>query len=323
MRKALLILFLLCTLLALSAAPMYRLSNSIGQDKGPYQGEGEYILVLEGDQTQLYQEQTLLWTKKRFPSTVGESRVTRYAGSEDDLIQWFSEGVLIQEQKGSDVWFYSYAEDGKLQQSTHMHDDVLASATLYAYGGVNGSLTTQLHIDAAMRSYTLLGAWEEDRFLVSATEAEGQSFTTLANGHTVHQAWSKASYGTASRIEYLDGGGFILHRSEGSEAIEETYNALALLISRKTPFYLTEYRYNEERQLIAEQTSKADGYQTLTTYEGGRRSMVEERRNGQPVKVTRFLEDGRNIVTLFSEGKPYSDVTYAIDGKRVLSISYR
>ena len=105
--------------------------------------------------------------------------------------------------------------------------------------------------------------------------------------------------------------------------MEETYDEHALLISRKTPSYLTEYRYNEERMLIEEQTLRSDGNQTLTTYEGGRRSMVEERKSGQTVKISRFLADGRSIVTLFSEGKPYSDVTYAIDGKRVLSISYR
>ncbi|NBK25800.1 MAG: hypothetical protein EOM68_27765 [Spirochaetia bacterium] len=105
--------------------------------------------------------------------------------------------------------------------------------------------------------------------------------------------------------------------------MEETYDERALLISRKTPSYLTEYRYNEERMLIEEQTLRSDGNQTLTTYEGGRRSMVEERKSGQTVKISRFLADGRSIVTLFSEGKPYSDVTYAIDGTRVLSISYR
>lgn len=302
---------------------MYRLSNSIGQDKGPYQGEGEYILVREGSQTQLYEGQTLLWTRKVFPSAEGESRVTRFANSEDDLIQWFSEGMLIREQQGSDVWLYTYAEDGKLQQRTHMQDDTLESVSMYGYGGVNGSLSTQLHIDALKRTYILVGSLGQEQFLVSSSEKEGQSFTTLANGHTVHQAWNEESPLRVSRIEYLDEGGFILRHLEGSEPIEETYDGLALLISRKTPSYLTEYRYNEERKLISEQTSNADGSQTLTTYEGGRRSMVEERRDGNPIKVSHFLEDGRRVVTFYSEGRPYSDVTYAIDGKRVLSISYR
>ncbi|NLK05937.1 MAG: hypothetical protein GX315_06190 [Spirochaetales bacterium] len=323
MRNKLLILFLFCSLSTLSANPVYRLSNSIGQDRGPYQGEGEYVLVLDDSQTQLYQGQTLLWTRKSFLHEGEESRVTRFAHLEDDQIQWFSHGNLVREQQGSHVWHYSYADDGKLKQSTHMRDNVLEGVTLYGYGGPNGSLSTQLQINATQHTYTLLGGLGDSRFLVSATQKEGQGFTTLANGHTFHQAWKEDSSLSSSRIAYRDEGGFILYKSAGTEQMEETYDERALLISRKTPSYLTEYRYNEERMLIEEQTLRSDGNQTLTTYEGGRRSMVEERKSGQTVKISRFLADGRSIVTLFSEGKPYSDVTYAIDGKRVLSISYR
>ncbi|NCB00908.1 MAG: ABC transporter ATP-binding protein, partial [Spirochaetia bacterium] len=42
-----------------------------------------------------------------------------------------------------------------------------------------------------------------------------------------------------------------------------------------------------------------------------------------PVKSTRLNDDGTSIVTLFEEERPYADVTYASDGKRVLSIEYR
>jgi hypothetical protein len=40
------------------------------------------------------------------------------------------------------------------------------------------------------------------------------------------------------------------------------------------------------------------------------------------VKTIRYNEDGSSVQTLYSEGNPYADVTYAVDGKRVLSISY-
>jgi len=42
-----------------------------------------------------------------------------------------------------------------------------------------------------------------------------------------------------------------------------------------------------------------------------------------PVKATRYLADGTSVVTLFDNGRPYADVTYAPDGKRVLSLEYR
>jgi antitoxin component YwqK of YwqJK toxin-antitoxin module len=45
--------------------------------------------------------------------------------------------------------------------------------------------------------------------------------------------------------------------------------------------------------------------------------------DGQPVTATRFVEDGTSVVTLFEDGRPYVDITYAPDGKRVLSLEYR
>ncbi|MEA4860206.1 MAG: hypothetical protein VB127_06955, partial [Sphaerochaeta sp.] len=242
MRKALLTFLLACCLFALSAEPVYRLSNSIGQDRGPYQGEGEYVLVLDESQTQLYQGQTLLWTRKSFLHGGDESRVIRFAHLEDDQIQWFSGGNLVREQQGSHVWHYTYADDGKLKQSTHMRDTVLEGVTLYGYGGPNGSLSTLLYVNATQHTYTLLGGLGDSRFLVFATQEEGQGFTTLANGHTFHQAWKEGSSLSSSRIAYRDEGGFILYRSAGAELMEETYDEHALLISRKTPSYLTEYR---------------------------------------------------------------------------------
>ena len=43
----------------------------------------------------------------------------------------------------------------------------------------------------------------------------------------------------------------------------------------------------------------------------------------EPVKATRYVYDGTTVVTLFEKGRPYADVTYAPDGKRVLSLEYR
>ena len=46
--------------------------------------------------------------------------------------------------------------------------------------------------------------------------------------------------------------------------------------------------------------------------------------NEMPISSSkRYISDGTSIITLFEKGKPYADVTYAPDGKRVLSIQYR
>ena len=61
---------------------------------------------------------------------------------------------------------------------------------------------------------------------------------------------------------------------------------------------------------------------TIKTYDEGKLVVSTEAFGGRVVKKTRYNEEGSSVQTLYSEGNPYADVTYAVDGKRVLSISY-
>ncbi len=108
--------------------------------------------------------------------------------------------------------------------------------------------------------------------------------------------------------------------------------------------------YGPDGMLLEETTTAQDGKVTYISYEydaqGNLIHANESSHNGQserierwyskgkvknetqwidemPQKSTRFNEDGTSVVTIFETGRPYADVTYASDGKRILSIEYR
>ncbi|MFA6772078.1 MAG: hypothetical protein WCR99_00165, partial [Sphaerochaeta sp.] len=146
--------------------------------------------------------------------------------------------------------------------------------------------------------------------------------TTLENGRTIGEYWiGDEKQEQVSVTTYEDGGFSILRKSGEVQTLEE-YDRSALLVSSKTPSYLIEYRYNEHRTVIEERITEADGRVTIKTYDEGKLVVSTESFGGRVVKTIRYNEDGSSVQTLYSEGNPYADVTYAVDGKRVLSISY-
>lgn len=85
------------------------------------------------------------------------------------------------------------------------------------------------------------------------------------------------------------------------------------------------YEYDEKGTLIhsteiitLQKVERIERY-----YTNGELKSKTEFIDEMPIKSTRYNQDGTSIVTLFEENRPYADVTYALDGKRVLSIEYR
>ncbi len=119
-------------------------------------------------------------------------------------------------------------------------------------------------------------------------------------------------------------GSFTVNRTlpDGS-IVQESYDEQGLLVLKKSPSSETEYRYNEENVLLSEHTIRDDGSEVVSRYEKGEKTMVEERESGRTTSILHFLDDGKRVQTLYSDGHPYCDITYAAGGKRILSISYR
>jgi nitrogen fixation-related uncharacterized protein len=115
-------------------------------------------------------------------------------------------------------------------------------------------------------------------------------------------------------VTTYEDGAFSILRKRGDEEILQQYDASGLLVSSKYPSYLVEYRYNENRVLIEERTIEAGGKMTSKKYEEGKLVESTEEAGGRVVQSTRYNEDGSSVQTLYTEGRRYADVTYALMG---------
>jgi len=319
MKRLLLACAILLCLGSLIAGSL-RLSNSIGQDRGVWTGEGAFRLALLPNQTQLYGPDGLVWTKQTFDEEGRQVQVTRYADGKPDLVEVYQDGLLMQMQSGSAVVYYHYATDGLLSQLTTLIGGQLESARIYSYAG--GSLSSILTVTPGQSNLRTFGMLKELAYFSFYDQDGGQLFTTLDNGRTIAEYWVGEEKAEEISVVTYEDGSFSLIRKKPEGEILERYDAQGLLVSSKTPSYLTEYRYNESRDLTEQRITEMDGRVMIKMYESGSLVSAIEEIQGQSVKHTRYNEDGSSIQTLYSEGKPYADITYAVDGKRVLSIVY-
>ncbi len=140
-------------------------------------------------------------------------------------------------------------------------------------------------------------------------------FTTLAKGRTIGEYWIGEQKQEKLSVTTYEDGAFSILRKRGDEEILQQYDASGLLVSSKYPSYLVEYRYNENRVLREERTIEAGGRMTSKKYEEGKLVESTEEAGGRVVQSTRYNEDGSSVQTLYTEGRRYADVTYAVDGK--------
>ncbi|MGE4583364.1 MAG: hypothetical protein AB7C91_01830 [Sphaerochaeta sp.] len=316
-------LFLLSTILVPTFAGELRQSNSIGEDLGPYTGESAYYQVVDGSQIQLYADKRLVWTKQTFPKPDGSNvRVTRYAEDQREVITWFEAGRPVSEQDGKKVRYYTYGDDGKLSRIVTLLDGSMQETRIFSYGGANGSLSLIVRITPLEVTVRLISDLGKDRVFTSVDKQGGQKFVTISSDQTISQTWEADRMDQNMTIAPTKQGGYELIQGEGTERTTQIFDDKGLLIRKMNASSVTEYRYNEDRVLIEETTKQQDGVEVLIRYAGKRRISAEERKDGQLVKSIRYNIDGTHVETLYSEGRLYCDVTYAVDGKRVLSLSY-
>ena len=319
MKRLLLTCTILFCLAGLPAISM-RLSNSIGQDRDEWPGEGSFYLAHLPNQTQLHGPEGLVWTKQLFESEQELILVTRYEDGTPDTVEVFSNSLLMRVQTEENITYYQYAPDGRLMQTTTVIDGRLSQARLYSYS--KDSLAAILTIADSHSEVRTFGMLKDQAYFAFSDKDGGQMFTTLANGRTIGEYWIGEEKQEQVSVTTYEDGGFSILRKSGEAQILEEYDGSALLVSAKTPSYLVEYRYNEHRTVIEERITEADGRVTIKTFDEGKLVVSEEAVGGRVVKTTRYNEDGSSVQTLYNEGSPYADVTYAVDGKRVLSITY-
>lgn len=285
---------------------------------------GSYRLFIDDEKRQLYGPSGLMWTRQQFSTDDGWSEVTRYADGSDDLIQWFKDGSLVQQQQGEENRYYSYDAQHRLEKLLLVVDETLEEVVYYSYGADSGQLLTIIRIrqedgKLELHEYGILGdVWVASHF----DDQQLQTGIRYPSGLFVQQTWNSGDAGQPVDAMVLEDGSLLVERTTDAGVVQETYNQEGLLVLEKKPSSTTEYQYNEMRLLKSKREFSPDGGERITYYEGERRTLVEQRMNGLVTKQERYDAQLMRIDTLYSEGKPYCDIRYESDGKRVLSITY-
>nr|WP_321304399.1 hypothetical protein [uncultured Sphaerochaeta sp.] len=298
-------------------------SNSIAQERGLLSGESPYHLSLNDENRELWGPDGIIW-KETVSNDDGNRIVSRSSSDGEVLVsRVFRDGLLREEQIGSISHAYYYGEDGKLERVTSFQEGSFQEAQLFTYSSTNGSLLAVVTVKGEASSIRYFNKEGKQHSFTYADIQGGQTFLTI-QGSTVVKPFSSESEDTQLDVVVEETGSFTVERTlpDGS-VVQERYDEQGLLVLKKNPSSETEYRYNEENELISEHTIRNDGSEVVSSYEKGEIAMVEEKEAGRTTSILHFLDDGKRVQTLYSEGRPYCDITYAPGGKRILSISYR
>ena len=296
-----------------------RSSNSIGQDRGLYDGQSEYVLKSEGDRSQLFFKDELQWTCNTTPTKKGYMKDMSFTDNSLPVKRWYENTQLLKETEGAQTRYYSYDEKGRLIKNTVLEDGQVSLLQFYTYDASSKSLNGILSItlDGSKIAY-----YGQDWF--SYTESDYfEKITTFADNITVKEAWKGQQQLVSAEVIECNEEGFVLQRVLNGITVKEKYDHQGLLIREIAPSFQVEYQYNENRDLLKEIRQTTDGMLYSTMYAEGRRVLQTIRNKTNLEKEIKFDIDGTRVETLFDEGLPYCDITYAADGKRVLSIVYR
>ncbi len=300
-------------------------SNSIAQERITLSGSSPYHLVLtEEGSRELWGPEGLLWKETTSDSEDGIRIVHRStADGEVKSSRIFRDGVLREEQIGTISYSYYYGEDGKLERITTYQDGSFQEAQLFTYSATTGSLLAVVTVKGEASSIRYFNQEGKQHSFTYADTKGGQTFLTI-KGSTITKPFSTETEDEQLDVVVEETGSFTVNRTlADGRQVQESYDEQGLLVLKKSPFSETEYRYNEENVLLSEYTINNDGSEIVSRYEKGEKMMVEEREAGRTTSILHYLDDGKRVQTLYSEGRPYCDITYAAGGKRILSISYR
>jgi YD repeat-containing protein len=299
-------------------------SNSIAQERGSLSGESPYHLSLTDDNKELWGPDGMIWRETVSNDDGGNRIVSRSSPDGEVLVsRVFRDGMLREEQIGSISHAYYYGEDGKLERVTIYQEGAFQEAQIFTYSASKGSLLAVVTVkgeDSSIRYFNQEG--KQHSFTYADTHG-GQTFLTI-QGNTIVKPFSSESEDTQLDVVVEETGSFTVERTQpDGSVVQERYDEQGLLVLKKNTSSETEYRYNEENELVSEHTFRNDGSEVVSSYEKGEIAMVEEKEAGRTTSILHFLDDGKRVQTLYSEGRPYCDITYAPGGKSILSISYR
>ncbi len=220
--------------------------------------------------------------------------------------------------------------DGKMVETKELVDGELVNLITY-YRGSDGMLSG-LRI-VGLEGIATQTIYSQDRGVSVYGENIQGAFTKLSfypGNLVVRDVWTNEKRNVETAVAFDDAGRLVIDETIGTMRIRKTYGPDGMLVKsesedadgkKTTIAYVYDHNgvLDQSMELVVgEHTRRIERW-----YKNGLLETQTEWLDDSPVKATRYLADGTSVVTLFDNGRPYADVTYAPDGKRVLSLEYR
>lgn len=322
MRKAAPLMFVLMLLFTLPAQRQVS-SNSIGQDRGRFAQEGDYLLVLDGNESILYNRGEPIWKETRTTLADGYEVSTFQYDDGSTHYRTYEHNRLASEGTGSQMRYFYYDEAGLLEKTMALDGETIIEMELYTYDVKTKALNSILTITKDGSSISYYGDPVVRPWFSYTKENTFTKVTQLSQDLQVEEVWEGDAPLKAVTVERPPEGGIRLTTVQKGVEMSELYDDAGLLVLSISPSLTTEYQYNEDRTLFEAVEKSKDAQMRIIRYEGGRKVSESLYQNDMLEKEITYHQCSGKVETLYDFGIPYCDITYALDGKRVLSIRYR
>lgn len=276
----------------------------------PSQG---YYIVEDGNERTLYLDDEAV--KTVISDKIGETIITR----NETVKRNFHDGRLMSESIISDGHqadlSYEYSENGILRRIIYSSDGEVYRVVQYNYSPLSGLTAV---VDATHDSVSLY---------------EGTSVSYRSDGRSevrdgenmILSLKSGAEISDDTDIVYSDDGGFSVRETVPDGIMVSTYDENLVLRSevlsdqQGNVISSREYIYDRNGDLFFIR-ERSDGLINDLYYVGGRLAEKVESTDAGVKNRYVYNEDGTIMCTRYRDGKPYADIHYDSDGRRVLSL---
>lgn len=322
MRKIAPLLIILILLFSLSAEEIVQ-SNSIGQDRGRFAQDGEYTLGIQGGESTLYNGRKAVWRETITSFEDGFERSTYHFEDGSTTIQRYEQNRLVSEETGDEVRYYYYDDKGVLEKTMVLVQEKISEMEIYTYDANTKALNSVLTITKDGSSISYFGDPAVQPWFSYTKDKTFTKVRQISENIQIQEVWEGDVLNKAVEVEIHEEGGIRLTTREKGMEASDLYDDEGLLVLRVSSSLTTEYRYNEDRSLTESIETDTSGHVRIIRYEEGQ-EVSESLYQGDILEKEIFYPgDSGKVETLYDNGQPYCDITYALDGKRVLSIRYR
>jgi YD repeat-containing protein len=343
-------LFLLyATSLPASSATIYR-SNSIGlrlqEITESLEQQFDYVLRVRYPDTLTTEEslykndilvQNTVVTRSAVPFEEKTVVQVHYdeSGRELSLMRSVYDGNMLNQRSqtdefGSMVSFFTY-ENGRMVSQRDLYNGDFHKLITYHRNATDGALVGIRVLTAGENPVVQFFGGVDGADMYAEGDTESFTITTMLEGKVpATQTWLNSKVVLSATVIYDEDGNLVVSEESPDGLVKKTYDARGLLVHESwltgdSIGTMVDYVYDDSGLLTY---SRKEIPSTLPKvierwYADEVLLSIKEWEGTLQVKSVQYLVHGGSIVTLFDNGRPYADVTYAGDGRRVISVVYR